>query len=218
MKILQQISDHIKEHLDEMSKQRDPSEFNDEIALRTEWASLTTKNNSNSHKLLEKPGSKLFYRPTARLIFGLIQMLLLLSGFGALLLFGLIVNAFRGEFSTLNIFTLLIGSIFFGLPIAMVFEIYRPIAFDLINQCVTLKKERTSFSEVYAVQLLRGYDDKARPYYQINLVLRDASRIFIMNYNDTSTARTDAVRIARAMNLALSRIWDTLPGYQTQIS
>lgn len=207
MEFLKKIADKFAA----LNKTRDPAEFNDDIATRTEWDAVSsTSANFNTHKLVDAPGYGLAYKPAKTFYF--MSGIFILIGGG--LAVGVVATAIR-EGKPIDS-DILLPAVFGLLFAAIGFGIWRyarrAIVFDTANRSMDLRDTRTYFGDVHALQLVVMRGSKNRNY-QINLVLRDASRVYVMNYADAATARTDAARIAEAMGISPSRIWDVLPGW-----
>lgn len=210
MEILKRIADKLQS----LNKTRDPSDFNDEIALRTQWEAFRkASGNFNTHKLAadEDSGYGLRYKPAGGFYF-LTGIFMLIGGGTAAGIVGSTIQ--KGEpLDSETLVPALFSMVFFVIGFALYIGLRRPVFFDLTERCMVLGDSRTYFSDIHALQLVRQRGGE-HTNYQINLVLRDAGRIFVMNYADRQTARKDAARIAQAIGLAPQRIWDALPGYE----
>ncbi len=210
--------DFIKKFVDKiqsLNKTRDPSEFNDDIALKTQWESFGKgSSNFNTHRLSDDIGYGLRYKPTKSLYF-LTGMFMVLGGGTAI---ALVASAIR-DGKDLNqdiIYPGLFGLVFFFIGLGLFIGLRRPVFFDQSERCMVVKDERTYFSDIHAIQLVVHRGSKHRNY-QINFVLRDAGRVYVMTYADSRTARQDAARVANLIGLPSNRIWDALPGYNNAV-
>lgn len=211
MEFLQKIADKIQS----MNKTRDPSEFNDEIAMRTEWESLSKgSSNFNTHRLADETGYGLRYKPTKSLYF-LCGMFMALGGGTAIATVASAVNQGK-DINQDVLYPALFGLVFFAIGYGLFIGLRRPVFFDQTERCMVSKDARTYFSDIHALQLVVQRGGKHRNY-QLNLVLRDATRVYVMSYADSRTARADTARIAQVIGLASNRIWDAMPGYDVQI-
>lgn len=210
--------DFIKKFVDKiqaMNKTRDPSEFNDDIALKTEWESFSKgSSNFNTHRLFDDIGYGLRYKPTKSLYF-LTGIFMLLGGGTAI---ALVTSAIHDgkDINQDILYPALFGLIFFLIGLGLFIGLRRSVFFDQTERCMVIKDERTYFSDIHAIQLVMHRSSKHRNY-QINFVLRDAGRVYVMTYADSRTARQDAVRVANLIGLPSNRIWDALPGYDDGI-
>lgn len=203
------------EKIQSLNKTRDPSEFNDDIARRTDWKPFSkASGNFDTHKLVEEIGQGLRYKPAAGFYF--LTGIFMLVGMGtAAVISGAALDEGKNPFDEEVLFPALFGIFFFLIGAGMFIGLRRPIFFDQMERCMILKQERTYYSDIHALQLVLQRGGK-HTNYQINLVLRDATRVFVMNYSAAQTARQDAERIAAAIGIPASRVWDTLPGYHPQ--
>ncbi len=206
-----QFIKNLTDKLAAMNKSRDPTEFKDEIASRTQWdAFRKATGNFNTHKLVDKPGYGMAYKPAAGFYF-LTGMFMFLGGITTVTIIGQAIqqsNPLNGDV----LFPAAFGLVFFIIGICLFRFMARPIVFDSANRSMDLREDRTYFSDMYAIQLIVQRGSKHRNY-QVNLVMRNADRVHVMNYADSSTARTDAARIADVTGISPDKIWDTLPGY-----
>lgn len=198
-----------------LNKTRDPDEFNDEIASRTQWdAFRKPTGNFNTHKLVDKPGYGLAYKPAGGFYF-LTGMFIFLGGLAMVTVIGQAVQQSKPMNGDV-LFPAAIGLMFFIIGICLFRFMTRPVMFDSANRSMDLREERTYFSDIHAIQLIVQRGSKHRNY-QVNLVMRNADRVYVMNYADSTTARTDAARIADIIGIAREKIWDTLPGYDAPV-
>lgn len=198
-----------------LNKTRDPAEFNDEIASRTQWdAFRKPTGNFNTHKLVDKPGYGLAYKPAGGFYF-LTGMFIFLGGLAMVTVIGQAVQQSKPMNGDV-LFPAAIGLMFFIIGICLFRFMTRPVMFDSANRSMDLREERTYFSDIHAIQLIVQRGSKHRNY-QVNLVMRNADRVYVMNYADSTTARTDAARIADIIGIAREKIWDTLPGYDAPV-
>jgi len=198
---------------------RDPAEFNDDVALRTEWMRMPTVTQSRSMFRLcgEPDGSEMTYKLSGAAYFAIWGCFIVLAGMAV----NHAISAIAEGRTILTAEVLIICAVAFG-----VFFIARDIRaslksrsirFDLNEGCmIRYGHDRTSFKDIYALQLLTVHrEDYVN--YQLNAVLNDAGRVFIFNYPNKKTARIDAGKIARAIGLPVTRIWDCLSDYETVI-
>ncbi len=211
MEFLKKIADKFAA----LNKTRDPAEFNDEIASRTQWdAFRKPTGNFNTHKLVEKPGYGLAYKPAGGFYF-LTGMFIFLGGLAMVTVIGQALQQSKPINGDV-LFPAAIGLMFFIIGICLFRFMTRPVIFDSANRSMDLREQRTYFSDIYAIQLIVQRGSKHRNY-QVNLVMRNADRVYVMNYADSATARTDAARIAETIGIARDKIWDTLPGYDAPV-
>ncbi|MDX1680821.1 MAG: hypothetical protein R3242_08830 [Akkermansiaceae bacterium] len=186
----------------------DPRQFNDPLAEQIDWTPLKPGGtNIKTHKLRKIHAQRMEFRCSlSMLLFGGIFFLL---GVGVLI--GAIIAFFnrtpdtpRGIFVFLPLFGLIFGAVgFFMLRGALA-----PRVFDLAHgyYCRDRKKPEHAFdpstitdhvrlTEIHALQLLSEYcrGDKSSYYsYELNLVLKDGSRINVVDHGGRSAIQRDA--------------------------
>jgi hypothetical protein len=208
---------------------RDPSEFNDDIALRIEWKPFhETLVKFNTHRLTgEIHSSEMKYEPTPVYYFRTgLGLCVWLAGIAALSFTDLRKGTPLEKPEALMV----VFFICFCFAVINLFEIFstrkKKLSIDLTERCVIAADgSRIPFSDVHALQLVQQFSSsslsrtsktKSITNYQLNLVRSDGARIFAMNYAGTRAIRADAEKIAAAaLDLSATRIWDMLPGYAT---
>jgi len=173
----------------------DVETFNDPVALEVPWRPLP-KNNSRtrSHELTDDGAGKLkFTRSTWSYLIALA-----------------IVGACLGypTYSLITTGHAAVGCLPFSL-IALVFVWPSKREFDRNEQQITLGKNSWPFSAVHALQLFGHYvsGDEGRGYtsYQLNLVMKDRSRVNLVDHGNLDGVREDAQKLARHLGV---KLWD----------
>jgi len=201
----------------------DPSQFNDPVAAQTEWGALKGGGtNFKTHTLKRVHNQRMEFRCSlGMLLFGGVFFLI---GVGVLGAGGVGYlkpgNNFEwGEFIGMSIFGLIFGSVgFFTLRSAMV-----PRVFDLAQgyYCRDRKKPEHAFDpssirdhvrldDIYALQLISEYvrgNKSSYHSYELNLVLKDGTRINVVDHG----GRTAILRDAEALASFLGKpLWSRL--------
>lgn len=208
MSILKKISDKLAAY----SKSRDPSEFNDDIAMRTSWEPFNkTTSNFNTHTLKDVADytGKLAYKPSGSFYF--MSGLFMLIG-GSVAVFSMADSVQNGKPLAETLALSGFGLLFFGIGFGLFKFMTRRTVFDPTTRSMECRGNRTYYSDIYAIQLVRQRGNKYSNA-QINLIMHNAERVHVMNYADSKTARLDAARIAEAMGVPQNRIWDAMPNY-----
>lgn len=194
-----------------LNKTRDPAEFNDEIASRTQWDAFHKATaNFNTHKLVDKPGYGLAYKPAGGFYF-LTGMFVFMGGLTTVAIICQAIDQSKPINGDV-LYPAAIGLVFLIIGICLFRFMTRPIVFDSANRSMDLRENRTYFSDIYAIQLVTARGQRYRNY-QVNFVMHNADRVYVMNYADSGTARIDAARIADAVGISRDKVWDTIPGY-----
>lgn len=217
MKLLEKLKGLLKSTPKEVL---DPSKFNDELAMKTQWTPLVPGGASfRTRKLvISKMGNKANFKTTiGALLFGGIFFIV---GLGVLI-FGIIrfvSNGVAGESFFLTGFGLIFGAVGAG----MLCWFTRPIVFDQdmgffwkgrvsrdklmysvesLKNCVSLKK-------IHALQIISEFckGDKSSYYsYELNLVLDDGERLNVVDHGDLKALRADAEILSEYLQLP---VWD----------
>ncbi len=200
-------------------------QFNDPVALRTEWKGIRVKSGGPSTLVIEVE-NRLFYKPSIiGYVFGVVFILAGLFIFGLYFIFS----------SEMPWFLMLVGLAFALAGVAALFQASTPVVFDktlgLFYKGRKQKKmpdtndakHSLSFSEIHAIQLLTRLEQitdsagdknsirRTRYYrvYEMNLVKHDGERMYVTTYNKDEKARHDARTIADFIGVP---IWDGIDG------
>ena len=199
----------------------DAAQFNDPVALQTEWKGVRSgKTSGASSVLVQKDTNLLSYKSSiAGFIMGIVFFLCGLFVFG---LYFYIPG-------TKPWFILIVGLIFSLAGILIFIQASSPIVFDKSAKLFykgrrqrnmpdeTDVKHAARFDDLHAVQLLTRLEstssnnEPTRYYrvYEMNLVKHDAQRIHVMTYGKALKARADAKTISEFINIP---IWDGIDG------
>jgi len=199
-----------------------PAQFNDPVALQTEWKPVrTSRSGASSNKLIQKDANLLVYKPS---ILGRIMGII----------FTLIGASVIAVFFTLTddqpYLVLVVGLIFAGVGVLVFFQASTPVAFDKSIGMfykgrkqqkladATDTKHTALFSDIHAIQMLSRLEstssDNNTPsrfytVYDMNLVRHDGQRVFVATYGKSEKAREDARMIAEFINVP---VWDGIDG------
>jgi hypothetical protein len=199
--------------LSQMAESMDPSVFNDSVAEKAEWSPLQKGGtNFQTHKLVAVQHDRMEFRASLRMV--IFSLLFILVGAGvSIAIFLFKEQPFPSD---------LIGLVFLGAGGAMLYFSTSPVVFDKqkgffwkgrkapyesgdqknLKNCARL-------GEIYALQLIAEWVTRGEGgsyySYKINLVLKDASRINVINYVKKSKIREDAKALAEFLGKPL---WD----------
>lgn len=202
----------IAEKLGTAEKSRNPSDFNDSVAKITEWEAFNkASSNVNLNRLMVDPdGQHLFYKPATGLY--LLSAAFVFAGlFFPFIIIGSTIQQAKPLMDKDVLVPALLCLVFAFIGIGIFFGFRKRLRFDMTERCMIAGENRLYFSDIHALQLVIQRGSKYRNY-QLNVVLRSADRMHIMNYADSKTARADAARIATAMGIPDAKIWDIMPG------
>lgn len=194
----------------------DPDVFNHPIAQQTDWHPLRGGGaNFQTHRLDSSNPDKLVFKATtgAKLFCGL---------FTAIGFFGLIIPTvvfFRqgAEDWSMLLFALFFGGIFSAVGLLMGYFFALPRVFDTFygtyykgwqrpKHSMNSNNKTTDLNEVAAIQVLRErVSSKNGSYYsyELNLVMRDASRINVTDHGKKSAITDDAETLAQTLGVPL---------------
>ena len=198
----------------------DPAEFQDPVAMTTEWTPLKRGGaNFQTHKLVEPEHYRLEFRASkANLIFGAIFMIMGI-GIPSVIVAGMINE--QGLAGGISFLPLL-----FSLPFAIVGAVIirsanKPIVFDKRSgyfwkgKIDPMDKSDKSGIKVYcelgrihAFQIIRERvtSDKSSFYsYELNIVCDDGTRLNVVDHGRIEKLREDAARLASFLG---RRVWD----------
>lgn len=204
----------------------DPTQFNDPVALKTEWTPARKGGaNFQTRELIKAAPHRVEFRPTKTALF--LYTLFALSGIGFL---GIIyfVLGFRYKIWTHDIDYHLFPLIFIALVFSTIgcFLLYfgtAPIIFDKMKSAFwkgrkssehvldpkTLK-DFIRFNDIYALQLISEYiRSKNYSYYsyELNIVREDGSRVNIIDHGKKDKLKQDAQTLATFLDKPL---WDAV--------
>ena len=179
----------------------DPEQFNDAVALLTKWNStFGTSASFTTHILVEKNIKVFEYQPT-------IQNIAFCFGYMLFAGFALFMTIFAAH----SMFGAVICGLFLVVGILLVRDSSVPITFDK-EQGVFYKgwrlKERTNkkkfarLEDIHAVQLLEN-----RAGAELNLVLKDGSRIFVLTNRSKRQMSIDGELISKFLGIP---VWDAI--------
>ncbi len=201
----------------------DTSRFNDPIAIQTQWVPLKSGgSNFRTHKLVRINNDRIEFKASwgAKLFYGIF----ILVGSGAMIAFSYPkINSGDFGINLESIFPLLIG---FGFSIAGGVMLYfgtTPIVFDKrfksfwkgrkSPNMVYDKEELKAFiklEDIHAIQLISEYiSGKKSSYYsyELNLVMKDARRINVIDHGSDGSIRSNANILSRFLDVP---VWDAI--------
>ncbi len=217
-KIKQQINKALEDakNRQELINEKIAHTFNDEIANKTQWSPLKRGGaNFKTHNLIQQSSMVLKYKiSTGGLVFVLIFALI-----GVAVILGGLYLAIKSSNNS-GYFLVIFGSIFFIVATVMYFVMGKPIFIDRSigmmykgNKPPKLSGQQDNNDKVYlnnvhAIQVIKEYvrSNKSSYYsFEINFVMKDASRVNIMDHGNYKQIQSDAQEIALFLGKPL---WD----------
>ncbi len=192
-----------------MTKIFNPKNYKDPVAQKTEWTTILKGNKSNFRiKRLSKEGeTKLRFKPSAASV--AIYRNCVLAGLAALALM-VFLQTGTWILKVLAVIAVLLGGWGFYLQ-------SQPLDFDKTAGVFRMGRKQTiNFDEIYAVQLLsRIVEAKTPPkgeikkisIYELNLVLKDGSRLNLVAHGGLKEILEDGNAISNFIN---KPIWDAI--------
>lgn len=198
-----------------------PEKFNDPIASRCGWECLKTGSaNFVTHKLVKSPENNLVYRSTLSL--KIFSIAFIIVGLALMTLYFCGVNE--------HWIMLVIGPIVVLAGIVVAVQNMIPIGFDSRKRVyyrgwkqknhkeIPGPKSGVFFRQIHAIQLLTKigkvssssenfHSDSYFYAYELNLILHDAGRKYVMSYINKDQALTDANKISE---LVEAPVWKTI--------
>lgn len=199
----------------------DPSKFNDDIAIKTEWFPLKRGgSNFGTHKLKQVDYNRIEFKST--LGAKIFSFIFLTVGVGIPVFLGvdnfkLYGSFFRSEF----LFIVLFGLIFFAAGSWMYYSFSKPVIFDKTKGMFWKgwkapkrylsegnKDSSSRISNIYALQIIPELvrsDNNNYLSYELNLVLKDGSRMNVVDHGDLGRLRDDSKILSEFLGVS---IWD----------
>lgn len=201
----------------------DPSRFNDPLAMTIQWTPAKSGGtNIRTHKLVLIDFNRMEFRSTWGAL--LFYSVFFLAGLGIMI--GFWVSAINSGTSLLNtdfLIPFLFGLLFAGAGVALYYFGAKPVVFDKRSgyfwKCwkapdkafnPNAMDEYTPLSDVHALQLLselvRG-DKKSYLSYELNLVLKDGSRVNVVDHGSQVKLREDTQTLSDFLG---KPVWDAI--------
>ncbi|MEL7570922.1 MAG: hypothetical protein AAGU14_10240 [Eubacteriaceae bacterium] len=178
----------------------DPAQFDDPVALTTEWNSMFGMSASyTTHILVEKDTDAFLYKPTLQHI-AFCFVFTLIPGFA------LFMTIFFGH----TMFGAIICGLFLGVGILLIRESLYPMILDKKKGIFfkgwkpkkqNNKKKFARLEDIHAIQLLEN-----RTGAELNLVLKDGSRVYVITQRSKRQMSIDGDLISRFLGVP---VWDT---------
>lgn len=212
------------EKLKKLSRERvsfDPSTLNDPVAMQTDWSPVEGGGASFcTHKLAVVDSSRLEFRPAVGgMLFYLLFLILGLGVVGGVLYYAFSSGGIALDKDT--VIPLLIGSIFAVVGAVMLYFGTEPIVFDKSKRWfwkgrvspdqIADKHTLKCFSYfvfIYALQIISEYcsgSENSFYSYELNLVLKDGTRINIVDHGSLTQLREDAATLSNFLD---KPVWD----------
>lgn len=199
----------------------DPSKFGDDVAMNTEWSPLKGGgSNFQTHKLVEINYNRFEFKSTlGAKIFSLI---FLTVGIALPVIFGMDMVQTRADLFTSDfLFILLFGLVFTAVGGWLFYSFAKPLIFDKTmglywkgwkspKRYMAKMEEGVSsrIGDIHAIQIIPELvrsDNNSYVSYELNLILRDGSRMNVVDHGDPIQLREDAQKLSEFLGVP---IWD----------
>ena len=201
----------------------DPWSFNDPIAVQTEWTPLKRSgSNFRTHKLIMIDSNRIEFRST----FGMKLFSLIFLIVGATMVVYFFYKFFpfnQSEYEIKDWLLLLIGCVFGGAGVYLIYESIRPCIFDKDkgyfwksnisideNNREQKNKEFCKLEDIHAIQTLSELckGNKSSYYsYELNIVLKDGQRLNVEDHGNDSWVKRDADKLADFLDV---QVWNAI--------
>lgn len=185
------------------------SPFNDPIAMETSWYPMSRGGSSiRTHKLVAINSARIEFKATITGVFGCLIFIIL----GLVMIFD--STGYGGIF---------IGLIFFSPGAWFLYFVTTPVVFDLGKGVFWkgrkapdqfLHKNQLKYfakiSDIHALQLISetvGNGNSTFKSYELNLVLKDSQRIFVVDHGSLRKIREDTSKLSKFLN---KPVWDAV--------
>jgi hypothetical protein len=194
----------------------DPASLNDEVATMTKWTPAKgggTNIGTHSLKIMSSGRVEFKMKKTAFLF----PAVFMLAGLGAGI--GMTIGGLKKNDMKMLYFGIPFGTIFFLAGFFILRSFMTPRVFDLdigyywkgrkSPNMYSKKTEKCQLEDIHAIQVLEEYcrGDKSSYYsYELNLVLKDGSRMNVVDHGKLKLIKEDAQKLAQFLNIP---VWDT---------
>ncbi len=199
----------------------DPAQFNDPLALKTEWTPATRGGSSfRTHRLVQDDFARVEFKAST----GAKVFYLLFAFIGVGVATGMALFSEAESYEAPEFFVpMLMGILFLSIGVGMFIYGTTPIVFDKgsgyfwkgrkgpqdVLEVSSLKK-CAQLGQIHAIQLVSEYvrSGKSSFYsYELNLVLEDARRLTVIDHGNLKRLREDAGKLSEFLG---KPIWDAI--------
>jgi len=212
----------------------DPSRFNDELALKTEWTPCKWHGtNFKTHSFKQKSADLAEFSASMQVM--LFAAIFFIAGVAVPAYFGL--SFFRNNSNMLMFLPVLpLAGLFWVIVGIFILRKYaKPIVFDrqsglylkgrrklpLHSADMGKTTDMAKLSDIHAIQILQEYcqdrtnsrssSNESRPFYsyELNLILKDGSRLNVIDHSGKDRLVQDAEQLANFLSIP---VWNAIPG------
>ena len=200
----------------------DPAKFNDDVAMKTDWFPLKGGgSNFGTHKLVQKDYNRIEFKSSiGAKIFSLVFLTI---GVGVPVFIGIeSYNSYGSFYRSDFLFIVLFGLIFFAAGSWMYYSFTKPVVFDRSKGMFWKgwkapkrylaegdKESSRRISNIHALQIIPELirsDNKSYVSYELNLIMRDGTRMNVVDHGDINGLQEDSNRLSEFLGVP---IWDT---------
>ncbi len=200
-----------------------PAQFNDPVAMKTEWTPAKGGGtNICTRKLFDDDSGRVEFRPTRGALF--FYLLFLLIGMGMLIGFAIyIILSWPAVDGLAVLIPAVLGGVFTTAGGLMYYFGTQPIVFDINHNYfwksrksprqvfdINQSKGHIKIEMIHALQIISEYcsGDKSSFYsYELNLVLKDGSRVNVVDHGNLRQLRSDTAQLSQFID---KPVWDAV--------
>jgi len=215
------ILDKLQEAMEDgpnRAAQIDQLVINDEVAAKTDWERANRGGtNVGSHTLRETSPTRFEFKVNAMAL--LQPMLFIIGGTGAYIF---INTSHFGQDAMISLASIPIAGSIVLIGLFKIFRWTEPRVFDRTTNCywrsrkqpdtanAQSSKKACLLDDIHAIQLLKESLGNARngggyASYELNVVLKDSSRLNVVDHSNHSQVRADAEKLSQFLNVP---VWD----------
>ncbi|MEM7372762.1 MAG: hypothetical protein AAF587_29345 [Bacteroidota bacterium] len=208
----------------ERSSSFDPTRFEDPIASQTAWGPAKGGGaNFKTHRMEVVSDTRIKFKASIGMI--LFSGVFFVTGAAVAIGGGIVGMMDLGDLAGANYFLIVFGAIFMAAGGFMYYSSTPPIVFDKEANVFWKGRKDTRkevegsrvkhlvpLEEIHAIQLISEHvsgSESSYYSYELNVVLKDASRINVIDHGKLTSIRNDAEALAHFLNIPL---WDALHG------
>lgn len=217
--MINQLLEQLKKLLPKAARPFDPAQFDDAVAMKTEWGPLKGGGaNFRTHVLKKTDDNRCVFRPAAGYV--VFCSVFMAVGLGMSILFVVASHLSRLE----DFVPILFGVIFLAVGGSLLFFGGKPVAFDKESGLAWRgwRDPRSDFEhgqetipmlcrldDVHALQIISEFvrgNKSSYTSYELNLVLENGSRLNVVDHGDIARIRKDAAELGVFLEVP---VWDS---------
>lgn len=186
-----------------------PKVFGDKLAEVVDWNPMHKKGTLKTLRKVKKCGYGKFKYNIKSSTLATIS-LLIVCGMSLMVLGVFSFLTQIGDISYNHIYISLAGMVVVVLNIAYFLKIRRQYMFDKNLGIFKKAKETIQIKDMHALQIIKKQFSAKNAFhtcYELNIIMKDTSRVFIIDYDQIKDAQDDAAKLSNFLNL---KIWEKI--------